>query len=78
MNVNSALQTGLQGVQRGQEGMLEAANEIVKVTTEPTAENSNVIEPMVDLKLYEQTVEASLQVVKAADETLGTLLDAMA
>lgn len=38
----------------------------------------SLIEPIVDLKLYERSVEASAQVVKAADETLGTLLDVMA
>jgi flagellar hook protein FlgE len=32
-------------------------------------------ESIVDLKLYERSVEASAQVVKTADETLGTLLD---
>ena len=78
MNVNTALQAGLQGVQHGQAGMVEAANEIAKASSQPLSKSSNIVESMVDLKLYEQTVEASLQVVKAADESLGTLLDAMA
>jgi flagellar hook-associated protein FlgK len=32
----------------------------------------------VDLQLYKRSVEASAQVVKTADETLGSLLDIMA
>lgn len=36
---------------------------------------TDLIEPILDLKLYERSVEASAQVVKVADETLGTLLD---
>ena len=78
MNVNSALQTGLQGVQRGQEGLVQAANEIVQNTTDDSVDGGNIVEPIMDLKLYEQTVKASLQVVKSADEALGTLLDTMA
>ena len=36
---------------------------------------NGMTESIVDLKLYERSVEASAQVVKTADETLGTLLD---
>ncbi|HAS76411.1 MAG TPA: flagellar biosynthesis protein FlgE, partial [Marinobacter adhaerens] len=44
-----------------------------------TAEGAgSLVEPIVDLKIYERSVEASAQVVKTADETLGTLLDIMA
>ena len=47
-----------------------------------TSTRKNVIdalERMIQhLKLYERSVEASAQVVKTADETLGTLLDIMA
>ncbi len=88
MNVNTVLQTGIQGVQRGQEGLQKAASEIVNAgTISPTegqanaqgnSQSSSVIEPIVDLKLYEQTVEASAKVVETADEVLGTLLDTLA
>lgn len=85
MNVNTVLQTGIQGIQRGQEELQKAASEIVNAgavnATEGQANNSqssSVIEPIVDLKLYEQTVEASAKVVETADEVLGTLLDTLA
>jgi len=80
MNINSALQTGVQGVQQGVQGIEKAASEIVRAGTVdgPAGSNSDVVEPIVDLKLYERSVEASAQVVKTADEVLGTLLDTLA
>ena len=42
------------------------------------AETGGLAEPIVDLKLNQRGVEASIEVVKAADETLGTLLDEQA
>lgn len=78
---NSALQTGLQGVQQGIEGAERSAREIVRAGTVdgPAGSNSNdVTESVVDLKLYERSVEASAQVVKTADEVLGTLIDTLA
>lgn len=73
---------GLQGVQDGMAGMENAARKIARGGVDGpqgTAEGAgNLIEPMVELKVYERSVEASAQVVKTADETLGTLLDIMA
>lgn len=76
MNIGGVLQTGIQGVQNGVQGMERAASEIVSATTKSGA--SDIVEPVMDLKLYELSVEASAQVVKTADELLGTLLDTMA
>lgn len=80
MNVQNMLNTGVQGVQQGIQGAEKAASDIVKAGTVdgPAGSNSDVLEPIVELKLYERSVEASAQVVKTADEVLGTLLDTMA
>ena len=79
MNVNSVLNTGLHGIQKGFEGVEKAATEIVRAGVDgPAGSNADVVEPMIDLKLYERSVEASAQVVKPADEVLGTLLDTLA
>lgn len=45
---------------------------------QPVAETGGLAEPIVDLKLNQRGVEASIEVVKAADETVGTLLDEQA
>ncbi len=79
MNINSVLQTGLQGVQQGVDGAEKAATQIVRGGKDgASGSNGDILEPIVDLKLYARSVEASAQVVKTADEVLGTLLDTMA
>jgi|GEM_PF-1737730 len=37
--------------------------------------NDSLVQAMVDLKVNQRGVESSVQVVKAADEMLGTLID---
>lgn len=80
--ISNTLAIGVQGIQDGMVGMDNAARKIARGGVDGPqglAEGAgSLIEPIVDLKLYERSVEASAQVVKAADETLGTLLDVMA
>ncbi len=79
--LSNSFSVGIQGIQDGMAGMENAARKIARGGVDGpqgTAEGAgNLIEPMVDLKIYERSVEASAQVVKTADETLGTLLDIM-
>ena len=90
--INNALSAGLQGVQDGTLGMQDAANRIARNGTvegrvaegaagageQVAAETGGLVEPIVDLKLNQRGVEASLEVVRTADETVGTLLDELA
>jgi hypothetical protein len=80
--INNTLGIGVQGVQDGMMGMENAARKIARGGVDGpqgSAEGAGgLIEPMIDLKLYERSVQASAQVVKTADETLGSLLDIMA
>lgn len=79
MTISPTLSTGLQGVQQGVQGAQRAAQDIVRAgAVDGPAGSNDVAEPLIDLKLYQRSVEASAQVVKTADETLGTLLDVMA
>ena len=79
MTINAVLHTGLQGIQKGIEGAEKTASEIVRSgSIDGPAGSNSVVEPIVDLKLYERSIEASAQVVKMADEVLGTLLDTLA
>ena len=77
--ISNTLGIGIQGVQEGLQGMDNAARKIARGGTDGpqgTSESiGGLVEPLIDLKLYARSVEASAQVVKAADETLGTLLD---
>ena len=76
MNISGVMQAGVQGIHSGVQGMERAAGEIAQVTMSSGV--NDVIEPVMDLKLYELSVEASTKVVQTADELLGTLLDTMA
>lgn len=74
--ISNTLGIGIQGVQEGLQGMENAARKIARGGVDgPQGTAGGLIEPILDLKLYERSVEASAQVVKTADETLGTLLD---
>lgn len=78
--INNMLGIGIQGVQEGLQGMEASARKIARGGVDgPQGTSADVvgglIEPVIDLKLYERSVQASAQIVRTADETLGTLLD---
>jgi len=77
--INNTLSLGIQGIQDGMAGMENAARKIARGGVDGpqgSAEGAgNLAEPIIEMRLYERSVEASAQVVKTADETLGTLLD---
>lgn len=79
MMINNTLAIGIQGVQDGVAGMESAARKIARGGADgpqgTAGAPGDLIEPMIDLQLYKRSVEASAQVVKTADETLGSLLD---
>lgn len=77
--ISNTLATGVQGILDGMAGMEHAARRIARAGTEASpdtaGEGTGLVQPVLDLQLYERSVEASARVVKTADETLGTLLD---
>ena len=90
MEILSALNSGLQGLQTAQNRVTQAAEDIAQQTAaprpdepqaEPPAEQvsqrqtPSVTESLVSLRVAEREAEASANVVRAADETLGTLID---
>lgn len=84
--VNNILNIGVQGVQQGMVGMDTAARKIASASVQtdagnpsgPQSSTGSLAEPIVELRLYERNVQASSQVVKTANEMLGTLLDEQA
>lgn len=90
MEVQSAFSAGVQGLQNAQQQASEAASNIATATSprndvegvEALASNSNdvinVNQEIVELKVAEHQASASAQVIKSADETLGTLIDVTA
>ncbi len=79
MAINSVLQTGLQGVQTGLNGLHQSARTIATATTDAGPSSAhNMTEAVVEFKLYEQSVKGSAKVVQAADDMMGSLLDTFA
>jgi hypothetical protein len=69
-------QTGLQGLREGLERAQAAASRVV--TSAAGGDAGHLAEAIVELQAAKLQAAASAKVVRAADESLGTLLDVMA
>ena len=91
MEIQSAFNSGVQGLQRSTEAADRAAADIVAesnaaheadaVSTAPVSNEQKVPDlnqSIVDLKVAEHQAKASTEVIKTADDSLGTLLDVTA
>jgi hypothetical protein len=80
MDVGSVLNQGLAGLQRSQGEIARSAQQIAKAgTTErDNPAKNDVTEALVNIKAQTQVFNSSAKVVKAADETVGTLLNTRA
>jgi len=76
MVVNSLYSTGLQGIQRGMQGLNSNAESIAKIGMEDGPNDlGDVAKEIVGLKENEMQVKASTKVLQSADRVLGSLLD---
>lgn len=84
--ISNAMSLGVNGVQNAQRGMQEAAGRIARTgTTDAPAQEvasgkiggntDSLAQSLVDLKVNQRNAEASVEVVRTADEMVGTLLD---
>ena len=99
MEIPSALNSGIQGLQNARAAADQAATDIVASTTlstepQPNPDNSEVNtevsdssnnlelpdlnQAIVNLKVAEFQAKASTEVIRSADDSLGTLLDVTA
>lgn len=91
MEIQSAFNSGVQGFQRATEAADQAAADIVASTSagqeadavsQVPASNKQDIpdlnQSIVELKVAEYQAKASTEVIQAADDNLGTLLDVTA
>jgi len=81
MDVGSVVNQGLIGMQRSQNEIARSAQQIASANvTEPRSDSKvkdsgkDLTEPLVNIKAQTQVFNASAKVVKAAHETIGTLL----
>lgn len=81
--ISNTLATGVQGILDGKMGMQDAASRIARTGTEAPAADTgaqpestaSLAENMVDLRVNQRSAEASVAVVRTADEMLGSLID---
>lgn len=83
---SSAFSSGLNSVQSGQQRVNRAAGEIASISVEKPAKQAagpvdsqaqplDLAGSLVDLQIGKQQVQAGAEVIKSADDALGTLLD---
>ena len=82
MQVNSAINSGLEGFQKAKSRMNEAAQSIASQNvTDASKEginNKDLTNSLIDLKTAEIDAKANIKVVQAASDVLGTILDVTA
>lgn len=75
MSAPITFDSGLTGIRNGLDGLQKTASQIASKETMAGDNPQNLAELMVELKMNQNQVSASAQVVKANDEMLGTLID---
>ena len=80
MSTISAMNIGIQGIQKGMNGLRQNAQSIAdsnisNSATTSAADVNDVTAPLVDMNLNKLEVEMSAKVVKTASDMIGTLLD---
>lgn len=79
MQVNDALNIGVQGFQQAQGSLNDAATRIagqqVTDASSQSIDRNDLTTAVVDLKVAEHDAKANAKVIEAASNTLGTLLD---
>jgi hypothetical protein len=73
MSISSILSVGVQGVQFGINRANQAAGQIARVGT--NLGSGDLALPIVNLKISELQVKVSADIIKTADQMLGTLID---
>ena len=77
--VESITGNALQGIQRAQNGMQRSASNIARANQNIQRENTkDLTRSLVELNQYKNAGIASMKVLKAADEILGSILDVKA
>lgn len=74
----SALNTALSGIQRGMADMQYQASQVARSQHMESQSAKDFADPMVKIKMSEAQVAASARLVRAVDESVGTLLDIIA
>jgi len=75
MSLPSVTNSGLQGIHQGWDNLRKDAQAIASATTQRDENTVDIAQAMVDMNVNTRYTEASVKVIQAADEILGSLLD---
>ena len=75
MQINSALNNALLGIQKGLTEMNKNAAKVASAAAFNSGNTMDIAQPLVDIQTNRLQVEANAKVMKSVDETLGSLLD---
>lgn len=78
MQIGSALNNALHGIQKGLTGMDKNAAKIASADAFNAQNPASAARPLVDMQSDRLQVEVSAKVMKTVDETLGSLIDIIA
>ena len=83
MEINSAFNAGLQGLQQSRQNIDQAASEIASAGAARRDDGQqqssvDIAEQLVELRRHELAYKASAEVVRSADQLLSKLVDEMA
>ena len=70
-----SINTGLSGINTGLDNIKRDAHDIASTLTKGKEDTADLAKSLIDLNQDRSQVEASVKVVQAVDEVLGTLLD---
>ena len=70
-----SISNGLMGIYNGLDNLKHDAQEIASATAKGGEDTADLAQSLVDLNIDRNQIEASVKVVQAVDETLGTLLN---
>ena len=74
MSTIPAMNIGIQGIQKGMDGLRQNAQQIASNLTNRN-NSDDIVTPLIDMNLNKLEVELSAKVVKSASDMIGTLLD---
>jgi flagellar hook-associated protein FlgK len=76
-NIGSIVNQGLTGLQNSQASIARSAQQIAEAgtTQRDNPAKNDLVEPLLNINAQTQVFNASAKVVKAANDTIGTLLD---
>jgi hypothetical protein len=70
--------SAIRGIQRGLDGLRRGAYDIASQPVAPNRSSTDLARSLVELKQQETHTKANVEVLKAADDMVGTLLDVKA